>query len=143
MSEPKVRELLLSETVVDYYQLARCYSPETKTQVNDLFSSQETRHIYRNVDWLGDSILSGKDGSTRRNYQGNNSYFLWLVVGSLSLVSPLRDVNVCKRILGGRDRLYLLAGFEQIFTYLATVTPDGIQYESMKPSADDPGPVAQ
>lgn|GEM_PF-2034478 len=142
MSEPKVRELLLNQPVFEYYTLLRCCSPDSEAQVDALFGSQQTEHIYRNTSWLDDNMLSWKDGSSRRGYQGNNGYFLWLAVGSLALVAPLQDVNFCKRILGGRDRLYLVVGFEQIFTYLATVTPVGIQYEATEPSADEPGHVA-
>ena len=58
-----------------------------------------------------------------------------MAVGALALVAPLRDQAYCRRILRGRDRLYLLAGFEVIFCHVATVMAEGLSNEPPPPSA--------
>ena len=75
------------------------------------------------------------------DYHGDNGYFLWLVFGSFALLAPLKHASFRERVLRGRDRLYLLAGFEEIFTCLATVTREGLRYESPSPSMTGPDPM--
>lgn len=53
-----------------------------------------------------------------------------MLLGSLALMAPLADGDYCKSLLAGRDKVYLLSGFESLYSYLATVTADGIQYET-------------
>lgn len=48
-----------------------------------------------------------------------------------TLLSPFSDVKYCKQVLRGRDKLYLLSGFESLFTLLATVTTAGLVYEDV------------
>jgi hypothetical protein len=45
----------------------------------------------------------------------------------------LRDREYCRSLLKECKRLYLLVGFEEIFFYLGTVTPDGLLFEEQDP----------
>jgi hypothetical protein len=137
MSEAKFRELLSREEVIGCSALTGCFAPSVPAPFERLFGDERATWAYHNVRELADGLLSWNARSTGRDYHGDSGDFLWLVVGSLALLAPLRDADCCKGILRGRERVYLLAGFEEIFTHLATVTPEGIRYE------DPASPAAQ
>jgi hypothetical protein len=130
MVEQKVRDLLLSSELIECTQLDGCFATEVEDPYRLLFGRDSTtERVYHYVRELDDRILSWNDRTTDRSYEGENGYFLWLLLGSLALVAPLADVAYCKSILQGHDRVYLLSGFESLYSYLATVTPGGIRYE--------------
>ncbi len=94
-----------------------------------LYSAGLSTLVSHNVQCLGDAMLTWNVPGTE-GYYGNNGYLLWLAFASLALLAPLCDLAYCKRILGGRQRLYLLSGFEEIFFHLATVTPVGLTFKT-------------
>jgi hypothetical protein len=113
-AEEGFRDLVLGQATVSCADLARHSAPQWLWR---------TRHHVRE---LHSGVL---------RCDGDNGFFLWLVVGTLALVAPLADADYCRRILQGRTRLYLLSGFEESFFYVATVTPEGLRYEM--PSAPE------
>ncbi|MBW3623152.1 MAG: hypothetical protein KY468_07040 [Armatimonadetes bacterium] len=133
--EPSLRDLILSLTVVEYthfedHLLSRGADPD-----QTLYRRPPVERVYHNVYELGDRLLSWNEGSM--DYNGSNGYLLWLAFGSFALLEPLREQEYCRRILKNRNKLYLLSGFEQIFFYLGTVTPEGLRFEETAPVSLD------
>jgi hypothetical protein len=116
-TEQKFRDILLAKGTINFTEIAHCCQPQW------LWGNAH------NAIELFDDLLSTGGRATPR-YHGNNGYFLWLIVGSLALIAPMSDVEKCNEVLQGRDRVYFLSGFGNFFTYLATVTPEGIRYEA-------------
>ena len=127
-AEDKLRDLMFSKSAVEFGEFAGCFDVTGADAENELDSCEQDELTYHNVEELEDDILTWNVGSY--DYKGDNGYLLWLVLGSLALIEPLRDLKYCKEILRGRDRLYLLSGFEEIFLYLGTVTPEGLRFQS-------------
>ncbi len=122
-AESKLRQTLFSRPDVHFSQLQNCILPERSK-----YTWPTQPLVYHNVRELGDRHLSWNLQS--HDYGDDNGYLLWLSVGSLSLLDAFRQENNSIAILKGRPRLYLLSGFEELFLYLATVTPMGLIYES-------------
>jgi hypothetical protein len=133
MVEHKVRDLLLGRDLIECTELDGCFARKEEDVFRLLFGrGSTTEWVYHNVSELDDSILSWNIRTTDRFHQGENGYLLWLLLGSFALLAPLAEPAYCKSLLQGRDRVYLLSGFESLYSYLATVTPDGIRYETTK-----------
>jgi len=126
-AEDKLRGLIFSESAVEFGEFAGCFDATGADAENELYSGEQDELTYHSVEELEDDILTWNVGSY--DYKGDNGYLLWLALGSLALMEPLRDLKYCNEILRGCDRLYLLSGFEEIFLYLATVTPEGLSFE--------------
>ena len=129
MFEGKVKELLSRELIVSPDSLGGCFSSNVANPFDQLFGTSLVELADYGIDELQDTILSWNEGSESYDFHGNNGYLLWLLLGSLALIAPLQSQRYCQKILNGRDRLYLLSGYEEIFCPLATVTPNGISYE--------------
>ncbi len=61
-----------------------------------------------------------------KGWHGANGYLLWLGVASLALCQPLRDAAVCRSILGQRDKMLVMSGYEEIFFTLGSVSTRGL-----------------
>lgn len=138
--EGKFDSLISSKQVIHSQEFAECY-PSTvanpKDTLNALYFTGNNRVelVYRNVASLNDGILSWNQNGSY-DFRGDNGYLLWLAVGSLALVEALREPSYCQKILAGRDKLYLLSGFEEIFFHLDTVTAEGLTYNRHRASQD-------
>jgi hypothetical protein len=55
-------------------------------------------------------------------FSGNNGYFLWLTVGSFALLQSLQAYRVSDAVAGRTDKLYIVIGFEELFSHFATFT---------------------
>ena len=130
MSEPKLRALLSQELLVEAGAFEECFAADTENTFNLLFGSTQELADHH-VSELGDDILDWTSDTEDNDDHGDNGCLLWLLLGSLALLSPFSSVDYCKRILQGRDRLYLLSGYESLFTSLATVTTAGLVYEEV------------
>lgn len=134
MSEQKFRTLMLNGLLIGCGELETCFSNTVAAPFDLLFGLQRIEYADHNVSELDDPLVNWRDDQDTddeeiSNDHGWNGYLLWLAVGSLALVDQLRDPSYCNRILRGRERIYLLAGYEEIFFYLATITPTGLQFE--------------
>ena len=129
MSKERFRDILLGRLIVGPSEMEGCFGPDTPDPFGLLFGPGRANLSDHHVSELGDGLLDWTD-SAEAEFHGNSGYLLWLLLGSLALVKPLHDAAYCRAILGGRDRLYLLSGYEEIFFYVATVTPEGILYET-------------
>lgn len=129
MSEKKLHGILLNNLIVDPSEMGNCFGPEVPSPFNQLFGKDLTELSEHHVSELSGSIMNWTENGND-NFRGNSGYLLWLMLGSLALVKPLQDRNFCKAILKGRDKLYLLSGYEEIFFYAATVTPEGISFDT-------------
>ena len=132
VSEPKLRTLLTQELLIEAGAFEECFAPDTEDAFDLLFgNTQDIADHY--VSELSDEVLNWTEGhdDTDYNFHGDNGYLLWLLLGSLALLSPFSDTDYCQRALQGREKLYLLSGYEEIFTYLATVTAAGLIYEEV------------
>lgn len=130
MSEQKLQALLSQEPVVEAGAFEECFTNETENAFDLLFGSTQELADHH-VSELGDDILDWTGDSEDNDDHGDNGYLLWLLLGSLALLSPFSSVDYCKRILQGRGRLYLLSGYESLFTSLTTVTAAGLVYEEV------------
>jgi hypothetical protein len=133
-AEDKLRQLILSECVISGAEFAKC----TQAEDNGLrWPRWPDDHLaYHKLVELNNSTLNEVYDSSGDHSE--SSYFLWITIGSLALIEPFRDAGICKQVMKGRDKLYLLSGFEEIFTYLATVTANGLLFESsMSPRCRD------
>ena len=129
MSEQKFGDVLTSELIIRTSDMEYCFGSDVADPFDHLFGRARVELSDHHVSELGDNILDWTDDA-EMDFHGNSGYLLWLTLGSLALMEPLRDVGYCKAILQGRDKLHLLSGFEEIFYYIATVTPDGLSYEA-------------
>jgi hypothetical protein len=129
LDEAKVRRWLICGPVIDCTDLEHCFARPVEAPFEYLFSDDHVVWSEHNVRELDDEVLTWNRGESF-DYHGNSGYLLWLALGSLALLDPLRDAGYCRQILEGREKLYLLAGFEQIFCYLGTVTPAGLVFEA-------------
>jgi len=128
MSEQQFGRVLSTELIISPSEMELCFEPDTPEIYDTLFESGASELCAHHVSELGDRFL-GWTSSPKPDFGGNSGYFLWLMLGSLALVEPLRDASNRKAILQGRDKLHLLSGYEEIFCYLATITPQGLVYE--------------
>ncbi len=129
MSEQQFRGILSSKLIISTSDMENCFGSEVPNPFGQLIGEGRSELSDHHVSELGDSLLDWTDdGET--DYHGKSGYLLWLTLGSLALIEPLWDKDYCKAILRGRDKLYLLSGYEEIFVYLATITPEGILYET-------------
>ncbi|MDY3559630.1 hypothetical protein R5W23_000626, partial [Gemmata sp. JC673] len=116
-AEKEFRAAVLREGTVGCSDLERCCTPGWGWGAD------------HNVAELFDDVLS----FSRRvspPYHGSDGYFLWQVVASSALIAPLSDAVYRADLLQGCERLYLLSGSGDMYVYLATVTPGGVQFES-------------
>jgi hypothetical protein len=134
MSEGQFLERLSRQPVFDCLELTSCFPSGEPDPEGQLFRRGRVRLAYHNVRELDDELLSWNASPTVADFRGFNGYLLWLAVGSFALAAPLRDPEYCRRVLRGRDRLYLLAGFEQVFFHLGTATPEGIRHAAPPPA---------
>jgi hypothetical protein len=129
LSEKKTRATTLASSLVEAEDLMAC----TKEADDYRLWQREVELVDRNVRELKDKLLSWNRRRSRDDidgpYRGDNGYLLWLMVGTLALLEPLRDPTFRRRVVGRRPRIHLLAGFEQIFFYLATVTQKTLVFE--------------
>ncbi len=138
--ESKFSQVISSKQVIHYQDFAECY-PDTVTNPKDALnalyftSSHRAELVYRNVTSLNDDILSWNQRGSF-DFHGDNGYLLWLAVGSLALIEALREPSYCQKVLTGRDKLYLLVGFEEIFFHLDTVTAEGLTYNRHQAGQD-------
>lgn len=136
MSEAILRNLLLTEGLIGT-DFAGCFAPEAGDPFTLLFGPEGKDLTDHNVAELDDDVLSWNERAGFDDH-GWNGYLLWLAFGSMALREPLREKEYCRRVLNGRDRLYLLYGFEEIFCYFATLTPEGLRFENDLPPAKYP-----
>lgn len=130
--EAHFRDLVLAQTVFDYSNIQECLGRSVENPQQALYYENDIVGLtYHNVSELGDASLTWNIESC--NYRGSNGELLWLSFGSFALLEPLREREYCRSVLKNRDRLYLLAGFEEMFSYLATLTPDGLKFEEYSP----------
>lgn len=73
-------------------------------------------------------------------FHGDNSYFLWLVLGCLAFVTPLESIAHRRIFLSGWETWELHAGFEGLYFPLATVNHSGVIYPPVQ-SLPEPPPV--
>ena len=125
--EDRFRGLVLSTSVIEFHEFEECFAADVSDPESELYDCERLEWVYHNVRELEHDILSWNMDSV--DFHGNNGYLLWLALGSLALAAPLKDQDYCRAILRGRSRLYLMPGFEEIFFYLATVTPQGLSFE--------------
>ncbi len=130
MSEPKLRTLMNKEPVIEAGAFEECFTNETENAFHLLFGAPQELADHH-VSELSDDLLNWTGDAEDADYHGDNGSLLWLLLGSLALLSSFIDIDYCKRILQGRDKLYLLSGYEEIFSYLATVTAAGLVYEEV------------
>jgi hypothetical protein len=129
MSQQKMKALLSTELIVGPSDLERCFSSDVADPFAELFGPARVERTEHHVSELGDKFLNWTTGSEDADFHGNNGYLLWLVLGSLALTVPLQNEAYRKGILKGRESLYLLSGFEEIFCPLVTLTAGGMSYE--------------
>lgn len=130
MSEKNLRAVLANNLVVGPSDLKKGFGPEVMNPFGHLFGDGRVSLSDHHVSETDDRLLDWTD-HPENDFHGSNGYLLWLLLGSLALVEPLRDKNYCKTILRGRERIYLLPGYEEIFFFAATITADGILYEAV------------
>ncbi len=130
MSESQFHNILLSKRIISGADMEGCFGPDIFDPFSQLFGEEKTELSDHHVSKL-DDILLDWTASGETNFHGMSGYLLWLTLGSLALVEALRDTPYCESILQGRDKLYLLSGYEEIFFYAATVTPEGILHETV------------
>ena len=128
MFEPKLWALLSQELAIEAGAFEECFVVEAQNTFDLLFRNVQV-FADHHVSELSDDLLNWTDASEDDDYHGDNGYMLWLLLGSLALLSPFSDIDYCRRTLQGRTKIYLLSGFEEIFTSLATVTANGLVYE--------------
>lgn len=128
IDESKFRNLVFNDLVIECGAFENCFSAAVGEPFDILFGPQRREYSEHHVSELDDTLLNWSDDE-EMDFHRWNGYLLWLAVGSLALVDQLRDASYCNRILRGRERIYLLAGYEEIFFYLATITPTGLQFE--------------
>lgn len=122
LDEQKFKSLILSDCVISYEDFGNCLvSPDNAEDLLQSAGGQELAD--HNVAELKHEILSWN--STKFDY------LLWLAFGALALIEPLRDAENCRKFLRNCPRLYLMVGFEEIFFYAGTVTPNGLMFESL------------
>ena len=128
MSEHLFRANLLRNLIIGPSNMEDCFSSEVTNPFDQLFTAR-TELCDHHVSEIPNSLLDWT-GNSSMDFHGNSGYLLWLTLGTLSLTEPLRDEVYCQAILRGRDKLYLFSGYEEIFSYVATVTPEGVLYET-------------
>lgn len=129
MSEEKFCGALSNNLIVSTSDMEECFGLEIPSPFHQLFGKNLTELSDHHVSELSGSIMDWT-GNGSHDFHGNGGYLLWLMLGSLALIEPLRDKNFCKAILKGRDRLHLLSGYEEILFYAATITPEGISFDT-------------
>ena len=132
MSEEKFRTTLLSSIVIHTRDIEDCFGSEVLSPFNHLFGNDRAELSDHHVSEIPNSILdwTKNDSDDGSEWHDDSGYLLWLVLGSLALVEPLRDKDFCKAVLKGRNRLYLLSGYEEIFFYAAAVTSEGVSFNT-------------
>ncbi|MGV3721392.1 MAG: hypothetical protein ACO1SX_10835 [Actinomycetota bacterium] len=129
LEEEKIRRSLFADAVIDCCFLEECFDQPVDDPFEQLFGDDARKErTYHNVRELKDEILTWNVGGSV-DFQGNSGYLLWLTIGSLALLQLLRDDDYRRRILRGRERLYVLCGYEEIFFYAATATRQGLLFE--------------
>ena len=66
------------------------------------------------------------DGSL--DYHGEEGYLLWLLTAGFALAKALKKRGVFRRLLGKGRVVYVLVGFESIFTMLCVVDRRGVRF---------------
>jgi len=122
-AEGGFRAAVLGEGTIGCSDLERCCTPGWGWGAN------------HNVAELFDDVLSFSRRASPP-YHGSDGYFLWHLVASVALVSPLLDAAYRAELLQGCERLYLFSGSGDMFVYLATVTHGGVQFEPSPPSPE-------
>jgi hypothetical protein len=125
IDEGKLRRLMFSKSVIHATEFEEGISAPMR-----IFEWPSDTLVDHNVEELNDEILSWNVNSVDFDFHGDNGYLLWLATGSLAIVEPFREIERLPNYMKGRDKLYLLSGFEEIFMYLATVTADGVLFEA-------------
>jgi hypothetical protein len=128
LDETKVRVLVHSDVVIDCTALDECFEEPVEDTYTTLWGEPRLGWAYHNVEELNDPVLSWNRYASL-DYHGHSGEIVWLTLGSLALLEPLRDAETCRRVLSGRERLWLLSGFEQLFFHLGTVTPQGVVFD--------------
>jgi hypothetical protein len=122
MKESDVLTILQSHSFFDLYELPPLLPDGNPHRDGKRLHAWERTTIYdHHVSELRHPVLSWthRDDS---DFGGNDGYFLWLLVASSAFLEPLRARAARQRLLAGRKRVYVSAGFEQLFMALATVT---------------------
>lgn len=135
--EQQFRNLLLSEKVITGSDIcSKEWEELVDHSVSDLrwddplnWSSEADYTSETGYDAAPDDDPLSWLEQSEEDFDWNSGYFLWLACGSLALLEPLRELTYCKKVLGSCERFYLFCGFEEIFLYLATVTPEGLRFE--------------
>jgi len=130
MSDLRLRVLLSQKLVIEAGAFEECFATTPENSFNLLFRNAQD-FADHHVSELNDDILDWTGDTEDADDHGNNGCLLWLLLGSLALLSPFNDSDYCRQTLQGRDKLYLLSGFESLFTHLATVTAAGLVYEEV------------
>jgi hypothetical protein len=115
---------LLPQPSIAYTDLENCIAPNHKVREDGAYY-EFVELYYTYLNKLEDSLLTRPLSATTADSQ----YLLWLAVGTFALLEPLRNPAYCKKILNGYQKIYLFTGFEEVFFYLASVTPTGLQFE--------------
>lgn len=127
-NESKLRRLLSGSNVIDFRALEQCFDADPTQSRTDAVSGDVETLSYYGVAELNSEIFSWNRGGSF-DWHGSSGELAWLAFGSFALIEPLRSLQFCQRVLGSRRALYLLSGFEEIFFYLATITPDGLTFD--------------
>lgn len=133
LDEDRLMKMITLNTVVEYSGFEKCLNFKADNLSNALFSLERHNLVDEGVEALNNEVLNWRIEESS-NWHGDNGYLLWLAFGSLALIEALREPSYCRRILSGRDKLYLLSGFEEILFHLDTVTAEGLTYNPYRVS---------
>jgi hypothetical protein len=115
IDEERFRQTVLSKPLIEWHELS-----ETVDNFHDMF------HF---VTLIERNLLYEDFAFCPHHFEESAGCLFWLVLGSLGLIEPFRDAKKCASMLKGRNKLYLLSGYEEIFMYLCSVTKKGIEFE--------------
>ena len=135
IAETALQDQIAEKLFIDF---EACFGSDVPDAFGQLYGEARLDLCDHHVSELSDTVLDWTD-DPEADYQGVNGYLLWLMLGSLALVEPLRESVYCRHILKGRDKLYLFSGFEAIFFHVATVTPEGLAALEPLPLSEENG----
>jgi len=111
----------------EFGQLYECVTAEDpETALFRIWDSGKAV-VEHDVSELEHDLLSWNvDGSL--DYHGEEGYLLWLLTAGFALAKALKKRGVFRRLLGKGRVVYVLVGFESIFTMLCVVDRRGVRF---------------